>query len=242
MAFNCKAATTARFCSLALALTYALASPSRVAAQVPQQLWTAATIDWLKTERLTYELEVENKTNPETLEVTPAIFYTAVAWADLLAQVDFKSQVDAGTTPVLRFGVQLHILSRLLQAQSDRDQDHEKPPRRRIVVSTLLRVEKDGSTWRLRHRFELSYPFNRRRTTDDGAIFWTGDNEQFIPFDRAPGDALVSNERIRTGFGYRQNFAWRYQALYVWNGTRHAGSGPLVPQNWAISLKVLRQF
>jgi len=225
-----------------LGLTCVLACPLKANAQTAAQFWAAGTIDWLKTERLTYELEVENKTNPETLEVTPQIEYTVVAWADLLAQVDFKSQVDAGTTPVPRVGVHLHILSRLLQAQADRDQDHEKPPRRRIVVSTLLRVEKDGSTWRLRHRFELAYPFNRRRTTDDGAIFWSGDNEQFIPFDRASGDALVSNVRIRTGFGYRQSFAWRYQALYVWNGTRHAGSGPLAPQSWAISLSVLRQF
>jgi hypothetical protein len=219
-----------------------LACPSKATAQVPKQLWTDGTVNWLKTERLTLELDVENKTNPETLEVTPAVYYTAVAWADLLAQVDFKSQVDAGTTPILRFGVELHILSRLLQAQSSRDEDHEKPPRRRIVVSTLLRVEKDGSTWRLRHRFQLAYPINRHKTTDNGAIFWSGDNEQFIPFDRAPGDALVSNVRIRTGFGYRQSFAWRYLALFVWNGTRNAGSGPLVPQNQALELRVLYQF
>jgi hypothetical protein len=110
------------------------------------------------------------------------------------------------------------------------------------VVSTLLRVEKNGSTWRLRDRFELAYPFNRHRTTDNGAVFWTGDNELFIPFDRAPGDPVVSNVRARTGIGYRPSFAWRYLALYVWNGKRNAAGGPLVPESHALELRVLHQF
>ena len=222
---------------------YAILCPSHVGAQVPRQFWATGTADWLSTERLTYELEVENKTNPETLEVIPAIEFTAVAWADLVAQLNIRSQVDAGTTPVLRLGVRFSILSRLLMANaSSGDAAHEKPPRQRIVVNTLIRFEKENSTWRLRDRFQLAYPINRQRTTDDGAIFWSGDSELFMPLDRAPGEARVSNVRLRTGFAYRQSFAWQYQALYVWNGMRSAGAGPLVPQSWAINLRVLRQF
>ena len=222
---------------------YVILRPSNAGAQVPKQFWASGTADWLATEPLTYELEVENKTNPETLEVTPAIEYTVVAWADLVAQLDFKSQVDAGTTPVLRLGVRFHILSRLLMGNaSSGDAAHEKPPRQRIAVNTLIRFEKENSTWRLRDRFQLSYPINRQRTTDDGAIFWIGDCELFMPLERAPGEARVSNVRLRTGLAYRQSFAWQYQALYVWNGMRNAGAGPLVPQSWAINLRVLRQF
>jgi hypothetical protein len=223
-------------------LACVLAWPSIAAAQVPKQLWTDATIDWLATERQTYEIEVENKTNPETFEVTPEFEYTAVAWADLLVEVNIKSQVDAGTTFTPRFGVQFHILSRLMQKYAPRGKDREKPPRQRIVVSTLLRVEKNSSTWRLRDRFSLAYPFNRRKTTDDGAIFWSGDSELFIPFDRTPGEPVVSNVRVRTGIAYRRSFAWRYRALYVWNGKRNAAGGPLIPENHALELQVLRQF
>ena len=71
---------------------------------------------------------------------------------------------------------------------------------------------------------------------------WTGDNELFIPFDRAPGDPVVSNVRARTGIGYRPSFAWRYLALYVWNGKRNAAGGPLVPESHALELRVLHQF
>jgi hypothetical protein len=212
------------------------------AAQAEKQLWATGIVDWLATDRLTYEIEVEPKTNPATVDVTPEISYTAVGWADLLAEVDIKSQTGANTTATPRIGVHLHILSRLLEPHAPRGADREKLPRRRVVVSTLLRVQHSKSAWQLRDRFAVAYPFNRRKTTDNGAVYVTGDSELFIPFDRAPGDALVSQVRLRSGLGYRQSFAWRFETLYIWNGTRRAGSGPLVPESHAIDFRIIRSF
>ena len=48
--------------------------------------------------------------------------------------------------------------------------------------------------------------------------------------------------RFRGGLGYHESFAWRYEALYIWNGTRNAGSGPLVQENHAIDIRVIRSF
>ena len=44
------------------------------------------------------------------------------------------------------------------------------------------------------------------------------------------------------GVGYRQNFAWSFQALYIWNGTRNAGSGAFVQESHAINIRVIRSF
>ena len=48
--------------------------------------------------------------------------------------------------------------------------------------------------------------------------------------------------RLRAGIGYRRSFAWGYEVLYIWNGTRNAGSGPLVTQSRALDIRIIRTF
>jgi len=234
--------TTARRSCL-LALTCLLAYPSMARAQAEGQVWANGIVNWFATDLLTLRLNVEPKSNPFTIDITPRVLYTVAPWMDVLGELAVGHQVDQDTTWTPRFGVHLHILSRILEKQAQRREDREKPPRRRLVVNTLLRVEDEQSSWRFRDRFALAYPINRRKTTDAGAIYVTGDNELFIPFDRPPGAALVNKMRLRTGLGYRESVAWGFEALYVWNGTRNArGSGPLVQESHAIDFRVIRSF
>jgi Protein of unknown function (DUF2490) len=225
-----------------LVLTWTLACPSTAAAQSTGQLWANGIVNWFATDLLTVQVDAEPKSNPLDVDVTPRVQYTLAPWIDALAELDVGHTADEDTTWTPRIGVELHILSRLLDRRARQHADREKPPRRRLVVSTLLRVEDDQSTWRLRDRFALAYALNRRKITDDGAIYVTADNEVFIPFDRAPGDALVNKMRFRGGLGYRQSFPWGYQALYIWNGTRSAAGAPLVQQSHAIDIRVIRTF
>jgi hypothetical protein len=227
--------------SRVLALLCLAAWPGDADAQ-RQQLWATGTIEWLQTDRLTSRVEVEPQTNPATLDVTPRVAYTVVAWADLLAEVQLEHKADSDPTATPRIGAELHILSRLLRAHASSGAEREKPPLRRVVVSTLLRFENTSSGWQFRDRFNLTYPFNRHKTTDDGAVYATADEELFVPLDRAPGAALVNQVRIRAGLGYRLSFAWRFETLYVWNGTRHAASGPLTTQSNVIDTRVTREF
>jgi len=227
---------------LALALLCVATCPSAAIAQASRQLRGEATIDWLASDRTTYELKTEPQTNPATLDVTPQAKYAVVAWADLLAEVELEHKADTDSTATPRVGAELHILSRLLHPHPQSHADREKPPRRRIVVSTLLRFEESKSEWTFRNRFNLAYPLNRPKTTSDGAIYVSADSEVFVPFDRPPGGSLVNEMRIRTGIGYRLNFAWRFDVLYIWDGTRHADVGPLTPKFHAIDIRVLRQL
>src|SRR6185295_6629322 len=165
--------------SLVLAWACVVALPSAAGAQVRHQFWADATIKWLTTDRLTSQVEVEPKTNPATLGVTPQLEYAVVAWADAVAEVHLAKTdgADADATP--RFGTELHILSRLLHAHASRGADREKEPRRRLVVSSLLRFEHAKSAWNFRDRFNASFPLNRPKTTSNGAVSLIGDVESF---------------------------------------------------------------
>jgi hypothetical protein len=225
-----------------LALLCLAAWPHAAAAQASQQLWGEASIEWFATKRVTYELKTEPQTNPATIDVTPRVTYTVVAWADVFAEVQFEDEADTSPTTTPRFGAELHILSRLLSPKPTSGPEREKPPRRRIVVSTLLRFEDSQGDWTLRDRFNVAYPFNRPRTTSDGAVLLIADAELFFPFDRPPGGDRVNQVRIRSGVGYRKDFAWRFDMLYIWDGMRHADAGALTPKFHAIQIRVLRQL
>ena len=226
-------------------------------AQATGQAWGDFTVGWLPSERLSYRFDVDPKaqgvvhagqTTWFSVDMTPRVEYALARWIDVLGEVDvgLKRQSDdvdsADTTP--RFGVQLHILSRLLQAHgSPPGAARESVPLRRVVIGTLLRFERSNSAWLLRDRTEFLYPLNRRKATIDGAIYVTSDGELFIPIDRAADQDFVESIRVRGGVGYRHSFDWRFEALYIWDAGRNsAGTSALAPKDHAIDIRVTREF
>jgi hypothetical protein len=228
------------------------------------QLWANVTIDWLSSERVTYALDVEPKTQrvvhagtPTWLsgDAIPHVEYALAPWIDLLSEVDvgFQNQSDDVDTVTVtpRIGIQVHILSRILRPHAPSGAAREKVPRRRLVFGSLLRLENQNtfhstgaastSSWRFRDRFEMSYPLNRRKATIDGAVYVTGDSELFIPVDRSTSGGIVSESRVRAGIGFRQSFAWRFEALYVSTAQRNA-AGALAPKNYAIDVRVRHEL
>jgi len=236
-----------------------MSTPSATYAQMSGQVWANVTIDWLSSERLTYELDLEPKTQPVVRaaaptwlggDATPHVEYALASWIDLLSEVDveFMDQSGDGETVTVtpRIGAQLHILSRILRPHAASGAAREKLPRRRLVVGSLLRLENQNTfhstgaastSWRLRDRFETSYPLNRPKQTSDGAVYLTADGELFMPVDHSTSGGIVSETRVRAGIGLRQSFAWRFEALYIWTAQRN-GAGALVPKNYAIDVRV----
>jgi hypothetical protein len=219
-------------------------------------MWSTFTLDWLESERLLFTLDVEPKAEvvvhdgqPTWVEVeaTPQLERTLAPWIDVTgeADIEFKHQSDDvnAVTFTPRAGVHLHILSRLLQPRTARrGAEREKVPKRRLAIGTLLRVERAESSWRLRDRLELVYPLNRPKTTIDGALYLAADGEMFMPVDHDWNGGLVNELRVRGGIGYRQSFAWRFEALYIWNAERNAASGVLAVQSHAVNVRVKREF
>jgi hypothetical protein len=249
-----------------LGLLCALGIPEAANAQATGQLWGTATLDYLASERLTYQLELQPKsqivvhTRQPTwfdLHTTPHVDYAVAPWIDVLGEVDiaFMNQsIEVNTTRVApRVGAQLHILSRIIQAHTaEHGAAREKLPARRPIISTLLRLEQEStfystdapskSSWTLRDRLDFMYPLNRPKTTVDGCLYITSDGELFIPIDHSEKGGAVSELLIRAGLGFRQSFAFRFEALYLWDGKRNADSGVLAPQYHGINVRVKFQF
>jgi hypothetical protein len=207
-------------------------------AQTTTQLWGNLTFDWVRSDRLVYELDFEPKallSAPEgepdwrNLDVTPNVEYSLRPWLDLVGDTTIGRTLqtdDVHSTELTpRFGVRFHFFSR-----AQRFRAVEQAPRRRIVVRDLLRVESrnffysggdtdSDSTVRFRNRLEFLVPLNRERITDDGARYVLADWEWFVPLDD-PEERFANRQRIRAGLGYRRNFNWRFELLYIWTRSR----------------------
>jgi hypothetical protein len=74
--------------------------PAAAAAQTNLQLWGNVTLDWVRSERLVYELDFEPKVlldGPEgepawrNLDVTPNVEYSPKGWIDLVGEATIGS-------------------------------------------------------------------------------------------------------------------------------------------------------
>ena len=202
-----------------------LVSPLTSAAEAdePQvQIWGNLTLDWIKSHQLTFGVDIEPKvlvSKPSddpgwaTLDVTPSLEYSRGNWFDMIGEtlVARTKQTDEENSTEItpRIGFRFHILSNL-----ENDFLKEKLPKRRLVVRDLIRLEwrnlyystdkPNSSSLRLRNRVEMSYPMNRRRLTDDGATYVTGDAEWFWT-EEDPDERYASKQRVRVGIGHRHS-------------------------------------
>lgn len=229
-------------------------------AQANVQLWGNVTLDWVKSDRLTYELDFEPKVlvqAPEgepgwrNLDVTPNVEYSPKPWMDLVAEVatGYTRQTDDVNSFELtpRVGVRFHLFPRIRGILV-----REHAPGHRIVLRNLVRVESrnffyggegsgSSSTVRFRNRLELLLPLNKEKLTDDGAHYLLADWEWFVPLDD-PGERFANRQRIRTGLGYRRNFAWRFEFLYIWTRSRNTLEDDFATADNCVNIRLKRLF
>jgi hypothetical protein len=245
-----------------LAMCWLLTGPAAALAQTDLQLWGNITLDWMKSERLVYELDFEPKVlleRPEgepgwhNLDVTPNVEYSPNGWLDLVGEATLgytKQTNDVNSVEVSpRVGIRLHLFSRYTDALIRK---HELSPKRRLVVRDLVRVESRNfiysgagrgtdSSWRFRNRLEFLLPINKPKLTDDGAAYTLADWEWFVPLDE-PEERFASRQRIRTGLGYRRSAAWRYEVLYMWTRSRNTIEDGFSTSDNIIDVRVKRAF
>jgi hypothetical protein len=251
--------TNRRWRALACAGLF-LSAPARADAQTNAQLWGNITLNWVKSERLTYELDLEPKvllSAPEgdpdwrNLDVTPNVEYSPKRWLDVVLDTTIgrtKQTDDVDTVEVTpRVGARFHLFSRAL-----RHHPRERAPARRIVVRDLVRVEARNFYYsggdvdysfsaRFRNRLEFLMPLNRARVTDDGARYLVSDWEWFIPLSDQD-ERFANKQRIRAGLGYRRSFAWRFEAIYIWTRSRNTIDDDFTTSDNIIDLRVKRVF
>jgi hypothetical protein len=234
-------------------------------AQTNLQLWGNVTLDWIKSDRLTWELDLEPKVllaAPEgepgwrNLDLTSNGEYSWKRWLDLVgeATVGRTYQTDDVTTFEVtpRVGVRFHVFSR--DTKPYLPKVREVMPKRRVVVRDLLRVESRNffytgsgaaesfsSSVRFRNRIELQVPINKPSMTSDGAHYVLADWEYFMPLSE-PEERFASKQRIRAGFGYRRNLAWRFEVLYMWTRSRDTVQEGFKTDDNLIDIRIKRVF
>jgi hypothetical protein len=82
---------------------------------------------------------------------------------------------------------------------------------------------------------------NKEKTTDDDARYLLADWEWFVPLGE-PEERFANRQRIRTGFGYRRSFAWRFEALYMWTRSRDTIEEGFKTTENIIDIRVRRVF
>lgn len=231
-------------------------------------MWATGAVRWLATDRWSFVVTAEPRDQlivPDdqptfiSFDSTPRVLYVVAPWIDVLGEIDFQvkhesDDVDThSVTP--RVGVQLHILSRILNGGAGRVAANREPqPERRLNFRTLLRFEDQrgpssdeaatpstslgaDSTWLFRDRFSVAYPLNRPKTTANGAIYLTTDSEAFVLLD----GGVLNQFRIRSGVGYRRSFPWQFETLYIWRRDR-TDAGTWITKYHALDFRVTYQF
>jgi hypothetical protein len=244
----------------ALASVLSIAAP--VCAQTNTQLWGNLTLDWVASESLTYELDIEPKVliaapadEPGwwSIDLTPNVEYAVRHWLDLIGEIGtgYTRQTDDVTSLELtpRAGVRLHLFSRDLPR---RIQVPERPPKRRAVLRNRILVEArtlfysggssdTDSTVRFRNRLEFLIPLNKEKLTDDGARYFLSDWEWFVPIGD-PAERFANRQRIRAGYGFRPDAKWRYELLYIWSRSRDTTDEDFRTSDNIIDIRVKRVF
>jgi hypothetical protein len=251
---------------LLLVLACVLSGGRGAAAQTNLQLWGDLSLNWLRTEKLAYALDLEPQAvaaNTETdaagwwtFAVTPNVEYSPKKWLDVIGEVGtgYTHQTDGlesfELTP--RAGLRFYLFSRdLPRVIGSRLNSVERPPTRRYVVRDRLLVEgrnffynngdPTSSTLRVRNRLEFQIALNRAKVTDDGARTLLADWEWFLPLND-PEERFANRQRIRAGLAFRHSFAWRAELLYVWTRSRNTLDEPFTTSDNAISFTVKRFY
>ena len=237
-----------------------LSAAQPAAAQANLQLWANVTLNWVKSERLAYELDFEPKAllnapegDPDwaNLDITPNVEYSAKSWLDIVVDTTIgktKQSDDVDTLEVTpRIGARFHLFSR-----TQRYHAWERAPARRIVVRDLVRFEARNFYYhggdedysfssRFRNRLEFLVPLNKERLTDDGARYLLTDWEWFIPLSDQE-ERFANKQRIRAGLGYRRSFKWRFEAVYIWTRSRNSLEDGFNTSDNIINVRVKRVF
>ena len=247
------------------AIVLVFSGSARAQAPPDGQLWGDFILSWAKTHRLAYDLDIEPKVlvivpagQPDwaTLDVTPSVDYAATRWLDVVGEflaASTRQTNDVNSRELTeRAGVRFHLFARNVPVLRRDREFRELPPGRRLVVRDFARIEQrnlfysneegDHSSWRFRNRLEVQFPLNQKSVTADKTRYVLSDWEWFVPINDQPRERYANKQRIRVGLGYRRNFAWRYEALYIWGRSLDTTSDSFTTSDNIIDFRVKRVF
>jgi hypothetical protein len=223
--------------ALVLAALAGTSGPAR--AETSGQLWGNVVLDFPAGDGLLFELDIEPKvqySGSETwraFDLTPAAEFPLNRWIELVGEAGIGKtrQSNAVTSKELtpRAGIRFHFLNNLRTMLPGR---HRLG---RVGIANLSRVEwrnlwySDGTPSshesRFRNRIELTTGINHRDLSIDKTLYLVVDYEIFVPLSDDVPERFATKRRTRAGLGYRRDRKYRFEALYIRDGTRETEEG-----------------
>ncbi len=183
-----------------------------------------------------------------SLDARTRVNFYPLSWLDLFPEIVLRythQREDLNTfNATLGGGVRFRLphVQRVL--------NRERVPLRRFDFAVLLRLEwrnvfyDDGinSSWRARGRVEARFPLNQENMIVDKTVYLRGDAEAFIPLGDETPETFASRWRFRAGAGYRFSFAWRIEALGIWQTSRNTLEDDFGTTEFVLNLRLNHYF
>ncbi len=203
------------------------------------QIWGNVILDFPRGERLLYEIDFEPKaqfSGDDTwrgIDIDPTIEFSPNRWVELVGELNIArtKQSNAVTSweASPRIGVRVHFLNNLRTMLPGR---HHLG---RVGIANFSRFEwrnlwysddtEPSHQTRFRNRVELKAGLNHADMSLDKTLFLIADYEIFVPLSDDVPERFATKARLRTGFGYRRDKKWRFEILYIRDGTRQTEGG-----------------
>jgi len=225
--------------------------------QVSTQIWNNIILDYPHGKDALYELDIEPKIQVagqgtwRNVDINPLVEYYPWSWLDLEGELlvgpthQSNDVVSWEVTP--RAGFRVNLFSNLRERAEHSGRALEALFGR-IRLATLFRVEyrnlyyNDGTPsshqWRFRVRLESKIGITDAELSHDGTLYGTADAEYYVPFGADVSETFASKVRGRAGLGYRFNYAWRAELLYVHDANRKTRDDPFATSTNAADLRV----
>jgi Protein of unknown function (DUF2490) len=203
------------------------------------QIWGNVILDFPRGQRLLYEIDFEPKaqfSGDDTwrgIDIDPTIEFSPNRWVELVSELNLartKQSNDVSSWEVSpRIGARFHFLNNLRTMLPGRYRLG------RVGIANFSRFEwrnlwysddtDPSHQTRFRNRVELKIGLNHADMSLDQTLYLIADYEIFVPLSDDIPERFASKARLRTGLGYRRDKKWRFEVLYIRDGTRQTEGG-----------------
>jgi len=205
------------------------------------QLWASFILGFHTNDRFYTEIDTQPKIQVSGGEEWRSLSlkwlgkYYPNSWIDLIAELKtaYTIQTDDLRSFELapRVGIRFHLVEQIItKTVKSHKRLLERIPVNRFNFAALMRLEyrnfyyneeiDSSHETRFRIRPEFKIAINNPSLGDDKTLFFRADVEFFVPISDSVPERFVNKTRFRCGFGYRMNYNFRVELLYIYDQNR----------------------
>lgn len=193
------------------------------------QIWTNLTLSYPKSEKFYTQLAIRPRfeisdEKRRSIDAHGVAEFYPNKWIDIRGEILIRTRKEAADIRSLQFTPRIGIRFYLFENIRDK-LSPERLALGRFTISNLLRLEyrmfhyfgdlESANEWRLRNRLAFRFPINNDNMSIKGTLYFMTDVEAFIPLSAQVAESFASKARFRIGLGFRANYNWRIEILYI---------------------------